>query len=145
MLVPYQCCQKSFEDYYVNQSGSDLNFYQGVTHQKGYGIGGLFRSLFRVAMPLFKSGAKAIGKQVLRSGADLVNDLAHGVDVKTAAKQRLKEAGRNLTDKATTKVKTMIGSGKKNNKKRKLSKRSLISRSAKKHKVRDIFSPPCRS
>ena len=140
MLVPYQCCQKSFEDYYTNQCGNGLNFYQGAAHQKGYGIGGLFRSLFRVAVPLFKSGAKAIGKQVLKSGVGLVNDLAHGVDVKTAAKQRLKEAGRSLADKANTKVKTMIGSGQRN-KKRKHLKKTLISRSAKKHKVRDIFTP----
>jgi len=140
MFVPYQCCEKSFEDYYTNQSGNGLNYYQGATYQKGYGIGGLFRSLFRVAIPLFKSGAKAIGKQMLKSGVDLVNDVAQGVDVQTAAKQRLKEAGKVLANKATTKVRTMIGSGKKN-KKRKQSKRGIISRSAKKHKVRDIFAP----
>lgn len=139
MWVPYRCCQKSFEDYYVNQSGNGLSYYQGAAYQKGYGLGGLFRSLFRAAVPLFKSGAKAVGKQMLRSGASLVNDIAQGVNPREAAKQRLKEAGRVLTDKAANKVKTMVGSGR--NKKRKLTKKRLISQSAKKQRVRDIFTP----
>lgn len=139
MYVPYQCCQKSFEDYYVQQTGGGLNYYQGSTHQRGYGLGGLFRSFFRAAIPLFKSGAKAVGKQLFHSGVDLLNDVTKGDDVRVAAKKRLKEVGHALTDKAAAKMKTMIGSGKRN-KKRKHSRKSCISRKAKKGKTHDIFS-----
>lgn len=139
MLVPYQCCQKSFEDYYIQQSGGGgINYYQGHTFQKGYGFGGLFRSLFRVAIPLFKSGAKAVGKQLFNSGVDMLNDISKGQDIKVAARQRLKEAGKQLTDKASVKLKTMIGSG--CNKKRKRSRTPGISHRAKKGKARDIFA-----
>ena len=131
MLVPYQCCQRSFEDYYAHQTGSGLNYYQGSPFQKGYGFGGLFRSLFRAAVPLFKSGAKAVGKQLLHSGVDVLNDLSRGENIKVSAKRRLKEAGQNLTEKASEKVKVMIGSGK-HHKKRKTSKKSIIRRGVKK-------------
>ena len=92
MFVPYQCCQQSFEDYYTHQSGNGLNYYQGSPFQKGYGFGGLFRSLFRAAVPLFKSGAKAVGKQLFHTGVDVLNDLSRGDNINEAAKRRLKEA-----------------------------------------------------
>ena len=140
MYVPYQCCQKSLDDHYVYQTGSGLNYYQGSPYQRGYGLGGLFRSLFRVAAPLFKSGVKAIGKQVFHSGVNLMNDISQGQDLRGAAKRRFKEAGKVLVDKAADKVKTMIGNGKRN-KKRKRSKKPLIRRVVKKKcATRDIFS-----
>lgn len=123
----------------MQQTGNGLNYYQGSLHQRGYGLGGLFRSFFRAAVPLFKSGAKAVGKQLFHSGVNLLNDVTKGEDIKSAAKKRLKEAGNVLTDKATTKVKSMIGSGKRN-KKRKRARKPVISRRAKKEKTHDIFS-----
>lgn len=139
MYVPYQCCQKSFEDYYVQQTGSGLNYYQGAPYQKGYGFGGLFRSFFRAAVPLLKSGAKTIGKQLFHSGVDVLNDVSRGDNVKVAAKRRLKEAGKHLTDKAAAKMKTMIGSGRRN-KKRKQPKKRVSCRRAKRVKTQDIFA-----
>lgn len=139
MYVPYKCCQKSFEDYYVQQAGGGLNYYQGSVYQRGYGLGGLFRSFFRVAMPLFKSGAKVVGKQLFHSGVNLLNDVTQGEDVKTAVKRRAKEAGRVLTDKAANKVKSMIGSGK-NNKKRKRESKCVSLHRPKKKSTHDIFS-----
>lgn len=138
MYVPYQCCQKSFEDYYIRQTGNGLNYYQGTNFQRGYGFGGLFRSFFRSAIPLFKSGAKAIGKQLWHSGVDVLKDISQGDNVNIAAKRRLKEAAHQLTDKATTKVKSMIGSGK--NKKRKRATKYVSSRKTKRVKTHDIFA-----
>lgn len=137
MYVPYRCCEKTFEEYYCNQTGSGLNYYRGASFQRGYGIGGIFRSLFRAAVPLFKSGAKAVGKQLFHSGVNMLNDVSQGDDIKMALKRRMKEAGKQLTDKAAVKVKTMIGSGR--NKKRKRSAKRSISRPKKKAKAHDIF------
>ena len=139
MFVPYKCCNQSFEDYYTHQTGNGISYYQGVPFQKGYGFGGLFRSLFRAAVPLFKSGAKAVGKQLFHTGVDMLNDVSQGQDLKVAAKRRFKEAGKNLTDKAAIKMKSMIGSGRRN-KKRKTIKSSLSRPKAKKVKARDIFA-----
>jgi len=140
MYVPYQCCQKSLEDHYVYQTGNGLNYYQGSPYQRGYGLGGLFRSFFRTAAPLLKSGVKAIGKQLFHSGVNLMNDISQGQDLKGAAKRRFKEAGKVLTDKAASKVKNMIGNGKRN-KKRKRSKKTVSTRLVKKKcTTPDIFS-----
>ena len=76
---------------------------------------------------------------MFHTGVDVLNDLSRGDNIREVAKRRLKEAGQNLTDKAATKVKTMIGSGKRN-KKRKLSKKKVIRPKAKKVKTRDIFA-----
>lgn len=125
----------------MHQTGSGLNYYQGSPYQRGYGLGGLFRSFFRAATPLLKSGVKAIGKQVFHSGMDLMNDMSQGQDFKGAAKRRFKEVGKVLTDKAAAKVKTMIGNGKKRHKKRKLTKNRIIQRLVKKKCAsQDIFS-----
>ena len=138
MFVPYKCCQKSFEDYYTQQSGSGLDYYQGTSLQKGYGFGGLFRSLFRAAVPLFKYGAKAVGKQLFHSGVNVLNDVSRGDDIKVTAQRRLKEAGRSLTEKASSQVKTMLGSGQPH-KKRKRPNKTIIRCKAKKGKTYDIF------
>jgi hypothetical protein len=144
MYVPYRCCVKSFEDYYNQQAGNGLSFYQGSQQQQGHGLGGFFRSLFRAAVPLLKSGAKAVGKQVLRSGVDLAQDALQGKNLKDSATQRLKEAGSVLTDKAGAKIKTMLGGGRRRRrkglkKKRKTLKRIIRSK-ARKVYTSDIFS-----
>ncbi|GFX76890.1 uncharacterized protein F54H12.2 [Trichonephila clavipes] len=36
MLVPYNCCTKQFEDYYISQTGNGLPYYAGQSFQKGY-------------------------------------------------------------------------------------------------------------
>lgn len=138
MYHPYQCCVSSFEDYYTRQAGHGLAYYKGVAHQRGNGLGGIFRSMFRMVLPLFKSGAKAIGKQALKSGVDIANDYMQGKDVRNAARERMKEAAKSLTDKASTKVKSMVGGHKR---KRQPSKR-IIRKKFRKVCASDIFSPP---
>lgn len=138
MYQPYKCCFKSFENYYANQTGSGLSFYQGTPLQRGYGFGSFFRSLFRAAVPLFKSGARTVGKQLLSSGVNVLNDISQGENFKVAARRHIKEAGKSLTDKAASKVKNMIGSGR--NKKRKRSAKIISRRKTKKVKAHDIFA-----
>ena len=65
------------------QYGNGLPAFRGAVLQRGYGVGGLFRGLFksvipaakttlktaaRRAVPLLKSNLKNIGKQVLKQG-----------------------------------------------------------------------------
>ncbi|GFU57489.1 uncharacterized protein F54H12.2 [Trichonephila clavipes] len=78
MLVPYTCCLTQYEDYFIDQAGNGLSYYQGQSFQKGYGIGGWFKRLFRSALPFLSRGAKSVGKEVLRTGAQIANDLLEG-------------------------------------------------------------------
>lgn len=91
MLVPYTCCTKHIEDYYAGQTGKGLPYFKGAVLQKGYGIGGFFAKLFRSAMPFLFSGAKAIGKEALRTGTRVANDVLSGENFKASLKTRAKE------------------------------------------------------
>ena len=109
-----------FEHYYENQlmkGGGDV--FQGAIYQRGYGsrrirggfgIGGLFKTLFRVARPLIREVAKTVRKEAMSSGVRLLGDIATGHNPKTALKLRLKEAGKNTLHQSMRKVtKTMGG------------------------------------
>lgn len=137
MLVPYTCCTKKFEDYYVGQAGNGMPYYQGLHLQKGYGIGGFFAKLFRTVLPFLKSGAKTVGKEALRTSTMIANDVLAGENLETAAKTRTKEAGKLLARKALTKADEMIGHGKLKRKRK--TSRHVIRSKVRKVKGRDIF------
>ena len=83
--------------YLEQQQGRGMPVFRGSPWQAGYGqtgygLGGLFRNLARRSMPLIKTGAKALGKVALKSGADFLGDVLLGKNVKEAAKARTVEA-----------------------------------------------------
>ncbi|GFV47725.1 uncharacterized protein F54H12.2 [Trichonephila clavipes] len=75
----------------------------------GYGIGGWFKRLFRTALPFLTRGAKSVGKEVLKTGTQIVNDLLEGQNLEDAAKHRTKETGRKLAREAIKKADDMLG------------------------------------
>lgn len=110
---------QSFNQYYLNQVGSGLPYYSGSTGlQRGHGLGGLIGSLFRTAMPLLKKGAAAVGRQALQTGVEIAEDVMGGKNVKSSARNRVRQAGRQLGSRAAKKIQTGRG-GKKTKKKKK--------------------------
>ena len=84
-----------YEQYYVNQAkrkGGSLPAFHGARFQRGYGLGSIFRGLFRWAMPHLQQGAKVIGKKALQTGVNVVQDVLDGDNVKTAVHKRTKQA-----------------------------------------------------
>ncbi|GFU68249.1 uncharacterized protein TNCV_39591 [Trichonephila clavipes] len=77
------------------QIGSGLTHYKGINFQKGYGIGGIFRRLFRAALPFLVKGGKTIGKEVLMTGSRVASDVLSGENFKEAVKTRSRESGKN--------------------------------------------------
>ncbi|GFW07930.1 uncharacterized protein TNCV_3920631 [Trichonephila clavipes] len=73
------------------QIGSGLTHYKGINFQKGYGIGGIFRRLFRAALPFLVKGGKTIGKEVLMTGSRVASDVLSGENFKVAVKTRSRE------------------------------------------------------
>ena len=45
---------KQLTDHYLRQHGGNIIGLRGARIQRGYGIGGIFKSLARIAIPLFK-------------------------------------------------------------------------------------------
>ncbi|GFY27767.1 uncharacterized protein TNCV_242331 [Trichonephila clavipes] len=64
------------------QIGSGLTHYKGINFQKVYGIGGIFRRLFRAALPFLVKGGKTIGKEVLMTGSRVASDVFSGENLK---------------------------------------------------------------
>jgi len=79
MRHTYCCNAKVYEQYYLNQVGHGVTpFYSGVQYQQGYRFGDIFSSISKTIMPLVKKGAKAIGKQALKSGVGFASDVLAG-------------------------------------------------------------------
>ncbi|RLJ22857.1 hypothetical protein DJ031_00120 [bacterium endosymbiont of Escarpia laminata] len=87
-----------YEDYYVRQVGGQLPVFVGGRGQRGHGLGNIFGSLFRSAMPLIKRGALALGKRALKTGMHVARDVVAGGNLKESVKKRAKAAGTDLLD-----------------------------------------------
>ena len=102
MHVRYCCDTGAYESYYLNQVGS--GYFSGPRSQTGFGLANIFSSIAKSVVPLLHSGAKAVGKQLLRSGADFAGDVLLGKDIKQAAIDRSSSAGCELIKKACANV-----------------------------------------
>lgn len=101
---------ESYLDYYKRQASSDdvgpiykaSYGYQsgfGRHSQIGGGIGSLFSSLFRWIRPIFVSGAKSVGREALKTGSNILTDIAtkgNDVKIKDVVKTRIKEGGKRI-------------------------------------------------
>ena len=103
MRAKYCCNSQAYQNYYLNQVGH--GYFNGARYQQGYGLGNIFSSIAKTDLPLVKSGSKAIGKQVLRSGVGFASDVLSGKNAKQAAIDCAKAAGSNLLKAAARKRK----------------------------------------
>ena len=66
------CCddamKRQYMNYYREQAGHGLPGFQGARFQRGQGLGSMFKGLLRLATPLLKKGAVALGKTALKTG-----------------------------------------------------------------------------
>ena len=85
--------------------------FRGARIQRGYGVGGIFKGLARITIPLFKRGAKGVGKRALKAATEVGQDVLEGKDVIKSAKSRGKQAVSDMAEAATNKV--MVGRGRK--------------------------------
>lgn len=94
--------------YYDDQIGGGLgvrNFYTGSRYQRGNGVGSWLGGLLRKMLPYVASGAKALGKEALRAGARVVDDVTNnGANFKEALKTRARESRKTLRNKAADKL-----------------------------------------
>lgn len=103
---------EKYTRYYLAQNGNGVNVFRGSRYQRGHGgIGSFLKGLLRMAMPLFKSGAKAVGHEALRAGVNILGDLSADKPARQVFKDRLKEAGHALHARAAAGVSRMSGNG----------------------------------
>ena len=86
---------KLYEQYYldqVKQKGGSLPAFHGARFQRGYGLGSMFKTLFRWAVPHLRQGAKVVGKKALQTGANVAQDVLQGENFNTAVTKRGRQA-----------------------------------------------------
>jgi hypothetical protein len=97
---------KAYQDYYIHQAGKGYPVFAGRRYQRGHGLGSIFGGFFKAAMPLLKKGAKALGREALKTGLSIAGDVVQGRNIKQTAKSRLKSTGQNLLQKAMDTVRS---------------------------------------
>lgn len=104
-------------DYYVNQAkqrGGNLSAFHGARIQRGYGLGFMLKGLFRWDLPHVNAGVKSLGRQALKGGLAVAQDVAGGQEFKKSLKSRAKETGNAVFKEALAQT----GSGQKGTKRR---------------------------
>lgn len=103
--------------YYDNQVGGGARSVHGVfvgaPYQRGHGIGSFLGGLFRSVLPLLKRGAQAIGREALRAGINVIEDVSGKKrPFAESVRRRINESGGNLKRKAAEKMDLLMsGSG----------------------------------
>ena len=65
--------------------------FTGARYQRGHGLGNKLCSLTKFAMPFLKKGAKAVGKQAMKTGMNIAQEVMLGQNIKKAAKRHLSQ------------------------------------------------------
>src|SRR5258705_6506003 len=92
-------------NYYARQAGGGIDaVFAGERYQRGHGLGSFFAGLFRSAMPLITSGLKALGRQALSSGGDVLSDVMQGVPLKASFASRTRDGAQALGGKLKRKL-----------------------------------------
>lgn len=108
--------------YYVSQAGNGIGtVYRGSATQKGRGIGSFLSGLFRSVLPILKSGARTVGREALKTGANILGDIVNNKPVGPSVRARISNAGNTLKRKAESKIEAMRGAGLKTTKRRRTS------------------------
>jgi len=90
--------------------------------ERGHGIGDLFGRLFRCVRPIIWSGVKALGRETLRTGGDILFDIAEAkptssLQTKYIVSKRLNESRQNLINKLSGRGRKRKGPTAKNKRK----------------------------
>ena len=93
LCKPYYCdtSKRHYEDYYMAQGGYVIPIFEGYHGQRGHGLGSILSGLFRSAVPLIRRGLAFFGKQALKTGAQIANDVAEGQSFHESTKKRVSE------------------------------------------------------
>ncbi|GFR03769.1 uncharacterized protein TNCT_612441 [Trichonephila clavata] len=105
--------RRACQDYYCSQLQNGGSYFQGVSHQRGYGM---FSNLFRMISPIAMKAGKYLGKHILSTGSKVMSDVVSGTSLKDSARARLKETSKNIKDDILHKLQS--GSGIKRKKSR---------------------------
>jgi hypothetical protein len=105
---------KLLKDHFLRQQhGGNIARYRGARFQRGYGIGGVFKSLARYASPLFQQGAKVVGKRALQAATKVGQDVLQGKNVRESANTHGREIVKDFAEQGANTLLHQTGRGRK--------------------------------
>ena len=137
-----------YKTYYLNQAGGQYTSYVDARRQRGHGLGGIFKKLFRYVMPfiqshavpVIKQGVSALGAEAIKTAGNVATDMIKGGDLRESIKAHSSAAVQNLSKRAQSTLRT--GSGYNKNKRKRVSfSFSHKEKQKKKHKLRAKVKP----
>ena len=94
-----------------------MYYYKTPYIQKGYGLGGIFRSVVKFFKPMVHNAAKilnkpevkrvliTVGKETLHGGSKVLLDSLRGNDIKSTLNKRISKAKQKITDSIEQSIK----------------------------------------
>lgn len=134
-----------YYQYYAKQAGGGYPVFQGARFQRGYGLGNIFKGFFRWITPLIKTHAlpalsaasKEVGKEALKTIANVSTDTINGKNFNTALKERGSEAINTLAKRGTEAIDSYTNQQKGSGRRKRKSKKTIKQTS--KRTKKDIF------
>ena len=114
------------------RGGNIAGFYGARMQRDMHGIGSIFKSLARYAIPLFKQGAKVVGKRALQAATEVGQDVLQGKNVRESVKAHRGKVVKDFVEQGARTLLRQTGHGSK----RRRSQRSNLS-SVKKQKLEE--------
>lgn len=118
-----------YAHYYSNQAGSGIAGFHGVRYQRGHGFFGRF---FKGVLPTI---LKYLGKQTLKTGLNVADDILEGNNLKESIRTRVGETGRNVVKDAIKRGNRYIQTGEGRRKRKRLSSKKTIKRTRSKSRT----------
>ena len=75
-------------DYYKHQAGNGLPGFHGTPTMYGAGFGGIFKSLFRMAVPVIKRGISIVKPHLKTAAKGIVSDVVKNIITKTQMQEQ---------------------------------------------------------
>ena len=86
--TPYVRDDARYMTYYMKQAGGELPGFVGSSTQYGNGLGGIFRGLLRMAVPLFKKGFSIAKPHLKNAAVNIVGDMASNIAKSAVSRQQ---------------------------------------------------------
>lgn len=109
-LIPFDTnkADHEYKQFYNQSGGGSIPIFAGTKTQIGYGLGGMFGSLLKAALPVIKKGALSLGKTALKTGINIAKDGFSGKTIKKAFSDNIKDASKNLLQDSLTGISGLL-------------------------------------
>lgn len=128
------------QSYYDQTGNGSIPIYSGEKYQAGYGLGSIFGSILKAALPVVKQGVKSLGKTALQTGVNIAKDKLSGKSFQDSLSDNFGMAKREVLSNGMNFIMNKTG----NKKRKRQPTRNTSSRAPKRRRrratERDIFT-----